>query len=93
MAKGEIDAHVEEMLRFVQMSKFAQTQAAPALRRPATARGAGAALAKRPKILLLDEPLGALDKKFASKPSSNWSTRLSKSALPALWSRTIRKKP
>ena len=41
-----------------------QAQAAPALRRTAAARGAGAQPAKRPKLLLLDEPLGALDKKL-----------------------------
>ena len=39
-------------------------QAAPALGRPAPARRARPRLVKRPKLLLLDEPLGALDKKL-----------------------------
>ena len=64
MAKGEINARVEEMLRLVQMSKFAKRKPhqppGGQQQREALARS----LAKRPKILLLDEPLGALDKKL-----------------------------
>ena len=37
---------------------------APALRRPAAARRAGARFGDRPRVLLLDEPLGALDKRL-----------------------------
>ncbi len=80
MPKGEIAARVEEMLRLVQMTKFAKRKphqlSGGQQQRIALARS----LAKRPKILLLDEPLGALDKNCANKPSLSWSIRWNKSA-------------
>ena len=64
MPKGEISKRVDEMLKLVRLEQFA-------LRKPHQLSGGqrqrvalARSVAKRPKVLLLDEPLGALDKKL-----------------------------
>ena len=59
-----MDARVAEMLELIKLPHLGRALSVAIVRRPAAARGIGARAGGKPQVLLLDEPLSALDAKI-----------------------------
>lgn len=67
LSKSEINARVDEMLEITRLKDYADAMPQNLSGGQRQRVALGRSLAKRPKLLLLDEPMGALDKKLRDR--------------------------
>src|SRR3974390_3620700 len=67
IARSEIAARVDEMLAMLRLSGLGKGRLDPISGGPEQRTALARALIKRPRVLLLDEPLAALDKKLRAE--------------------------